>query len=404
VAVSAIDPARMRALAVASVSPLAPRPVELLEAAGLVLAQDVVAAEGLPRFDNAAMDGHAVRSADTLGAPVRLRVTGHAYAGRGEGGSVGPGAAVAIATGAPIPAGADAVAPLEETEVDGEALLLRSPVRAGANVRGAGEDVAPGTVLVPAGVVIGPGQAAAAAACGLAVVTVHPRPRVAILPTGDEVRPAGGLLGPGQVFDAASAPLAMLVREAGGVACPAPVAPDEPAGLLASLRAAAAAADAVVTVGGVSMGERDLVRALQGRGCEVRSFEVALRPAKPFALGRAFGVPLFGLPGNPAAALASFEELVRPALLAMLGRAPLPRPSARATLAEPIRQRPGRLHLVRAEVWRDGDRLMARASGRQGAGMIHSLAASNAWAVIPPEAAELPAGAEVEVRLLTDPR
>lgn len=401
-----VDPARMRALAVGAVSPLRPRRVELVEAAGLVLAEDVVAAEGLPRFDNAAMDGHAVRAADTLRAPVRLRVTGRAYAGRGEGGSVGPGAAVAIATGAPVPAGADAVAPLEETEAEdeGEAVLIRSPVEPGANVRRAGEDVAAGAVVVPAGTVIGPGQAAGAAACGLAAVSVHPRPRVAILPTGDEVRPAGTPLEPGQLYDAATVPLAMLVREAGGVACPAPPAPDEPAGLLEALRAAAGAADAVLTVGGVSTGERDLVRALRGGGCEVRPFQVALRPARPFALGRAFGVPLFGLPGNPAAALAAFEELVRPALLAMLGRPPLPRSSVRAVLAEPFWQRPGRLHLVRAEVWRQGERLLARPAGRQGAGMIHSLAAANAWAVIPPEAGELPAGAEIEVRLLTDPR
>jgi molybdopterin molybdotransferase len=135
----------------------------------------------------------------------------------------------------------------------------------------------------------------------------------------------------------------------------------------------------------------------------MRSYRVALRPAKPFAFGRLFGVPVFGLPGNPASALASFEELVRPAVLCLLGRAPAVRPARWATLAEPVVQKPGRLHLLRAEVWREGDRWWARPAGHPGAGMIHSLARAGAWAVIPPDVEELPAGAEVEVRLLLDP-
>jgi molybdopterin molybdotransferase len=181
------------------------------------------------------------------------------------------------------------------------------------------------------------------------------------------------------------------------------VAPDDPDGLLGALRDASADADMVLTVGGASMGDRDAVHALAGAG-DVEALRVALRPAKPFVMGRIFRVPLFGLPGNPAAALAAFEELVRPAVLAQMGRAPVPRPSATATLAEPLRQRAGRLHLVRVEVWREDSGLRARAAGSQGAGMIHSLARANAWAVIPAAIEELAAGSEIEVRMLTDPR
>lgn len=395
-----LDPAALRRRLLAAVRPLPPRPVPLVEAAGLVLAEDLVAPFDLPRFPNAAMDGFAVRSEDA--APgARLRVAGEAPAGHPSGAPVGPGEAVTIATGGAVPEGADAVVPVEEVEREGAEVVLRAAVRRGANVRAAGEDLREGQVVVPAGTVLGPGQVAAAAALGRAEVVVHPRPRAAVLPTGDEVRAGGEPLGPGQVYDCVSAPLAVLLREVGAEPRLRGAIPDRAEDLASAVREAAAAADLVLTIGGVSAGEWDLVGRL-GPG-EVRSVRLALRPAKPFAYGEAFSVPLYGLPGNPASALAAFEELVRPVLLAMMGKPPAPRPSARAVLAEPLEQRPGRHHLVRARVWREGGRLRARPAGRQGAGMIHSLAAANAWAVVPAEVAALPAGAEVEVRLLAEP-
>jgi molybdenum cofactor synthesis domain-containing protein len=301
-----------------------------------------------------------------------------------------------------VPEGADAVARLEDASLDEGGVVVRTRVPVGANIRRRGEDVPAGRTVVEAGMVMGPGQVAATAALGGTHVTVVRRPRVAIVPTGDEVRPPGDELGVGQIHDAVSAALALLLRELGAVPRRRPVAPDDPQGLLIALREAGASADMVLTVGGASRGDRDAVHALAGAG-DVESLLVALRPAKPFVLGRIFGVPLFGLPGNPAAALAAFEEFVRPAVLAQMGRAPVPRPSATAILAEPLRQPPGRLHLVRVEVWRDGGRLRARAAGLQGAGMIHSLARANAWAVIPADIEELAAGSEIEVRMLTDP-
>jgi molybdopterin molybdotransferase len=394
----------VRAEVLGCVRPLPPRPVPLEEAGGLVLAEPVVAPFDLPPFPNAAMDGFALRAADTEGAPTSLRLVGRALAGRPFPRPLGPGEAVAIATGGVLPEGADAVVPVEDARVDGDRVAVARPVERGRHVRVRGEDVRAGEMVLPPGAVLGPGQVAAAAALGLEAVPVRPRPRVAVLPTGDEVVPAGRPLGPGQVHDAVSAPLALLLRELGAVPALRPVVPDDPSALLAALREAAREADALLTVGGVSTGERDLVGRLREEEVRVRAFRVALRPARPFAFGEAFGVPLFGLPGNPASALAAFEELVRPALLAMMGRAPHLRPPVRAALAEDLEQPPGRLHLVRAEVWREGDRLLARPAGRQGAGMVHSLARANAWMVVGPEVSRLPAGAEVEVRLLTEVR
>ena len=380
-----VSPGEVRAVLLASIRPLAARPVRVADAAGLALAERMVAPFPLPRFDNAAMDGFALRSTDTEDSPTEVRVVGTAFAGRPAEGPVGVGEAVSIATGAMLPQGADAVVAVEDVAVQGDRVFVLEPVERGRHVRKAGEDFQVGAVVLEAGSVLGPGQLAAAAAFGLEDVVVRPRPRVAVLPTGDELRRPGEALGPGQVYESVSAPLGALIAEVG------------------ALREAAATSDAVVTVGGVSMGERDLIETVGG-GERVRAYQVALRPARPFAFGRPFGVPLFGLPGNPAAALASFEEFVRPALLALMGKRPEVRPSVTASLTEAFAQRPGRVHLVRVEVWREGDRLLARPAGRQGAGMIHSLARAQGCAVVAPEVEALPVGAEIDVRLWVDVR
>ncbi len=397
-----VEPEAVRRLVLAELGPLPPRPVPLPEVHGLVLAEPVEAPFDLPRFDNSAMDGFAVRSTDTACPPTLLRVVGRSLAGVPSDLSIGPGEAVAIATGAMMPDGADAVAPLEEVEVDGADLVVRAPVPSGRHVRRAGEDVSVGRVVLRPGTVLGPGQLAAAASLGLPQLVVHPRPRVAIIPTGDEVRPAGSLLEQGEIYDAVSVPLAALVGQIEAVARVQPPAPDRPRALMGALRRASQHVDALITVGGVSVGERDFISALSGP-VAVRTFRVALRPARPFAFGRAYGKPLFALPGNPASALAAFEEFVRPGILALLGKPPELRPAVQAVLSEALLQQPGTLHLVRATVWCDGDCLRARVAGSQGAGMIHSLAAANAWAVIPADVASLPAGSEIDVRMLGEP-
>jgi molybdopterin molybdotransferase len=396
-----VSPAEVRAEVLAAIRPLAPRAVELADAAGLVLAAPLRAPFALPQFDNAAMDGFAVRSADTRARPATLRVIGSAYAGKPFGGTIGGGEAVSIATGAMLPQGADAVVAAEDVAAEGDHVLVIQPIERGHHVRRAGEDIEGGATVLVAGTILGPGQIAAAAAFGLREIAVYPRPRVAIVPTGDELRPSGQRLGPGEIYESVSVPLSILIADVGGLPIHRGVAPDDETGLEEAVRGAAGAADTVLTVGGVSRGERDLIRRLH-RGASVRSYQVALRPARPFAFGEASGVPLFGLPGNPAAALASFEEFVRPALLALMGRRAEVRTTVRAILSDPFEQRPGRLHLVRVEVWRERGGFRARPAGRQGAGMIHSLARAQGWAVVAPDVERLPAGSEIEVRLLVD--
>jgi molybdopterin molybdotransferase len=393
-----VEPETIRCLIAQTVPALPPRPVPLLDVAGLVLTAPVVAPFNLPRFTNAAMDGFALASADTLHPPTRLRIVGRSLAGAPSERSVGSGETVAIATGAMLPTGADTVVPIEEVELDGLEVLIPTRLVTGRHVRQMGEDMAAGQLVLAVGTVLGPGQLAALASLGLHEVVAHPRPHVAIVPTGDEIRPAGSRLEEGQAYDAVSVPLAALVAEAGAVATLQPPAGDDPERLMSALRQAAHHADAIFTVGGVSVGDRDLISRLGGP-VAVRAFRVALRPARPFAFGQAFGKPLLCLPGNPASALAAFEEFGWPAILGMLGKPPGLRPAVRAVLAEPLTRTPGILHLVRATVWREGGRLWARSAGQQGAAMMHSLAQANAWAVIPSGTGELPAGSEIDVRM-----
>ncbi len=396
-----LTPAAMRAEMLESVPVLAPRSAPLVEAGGLILAEALVAPFDLPRFPNSAMDGYAVRSQDLAAAPARLRLAGRSLAGEPATVSLRAGEAISIATGALLPKGADAVVAVEETTRVGGEVIIEAAAPAGMHVRLPGEDIVAGDLVVEVGVVLGAGQLAAAAALGYSSLSVHPPPRVAVLPTGNEVRGPGVVLGPGEIYDALSVPLAVLLKELGALPLLQSSVPDDPQSLMEALRTAAAQADAILTIGGVSVGERDLVRGLRSVG-EVRGFQLALRPAKPFAFGTVFDRPLFGLPGNPASALVAFEELVRPALLHMMGRAPRLRLSATAILAEPIRQTPGRMHLVRAKVWSKAGRLYAAPAGRQGAGMLHSLAAANAYAVVGAEVDELAEGSEIEVRLLAE--
>jgi molybdopterin molybdotransferase len=395
-------PAAVRRLLFGHVRPLSPRPVPLPQASGLVLAEDVGTPTDLPRFASSAMDGFAVRAVDTASAPVRLQVLGRALAGRPFAGEVAAGATVAIATGAAVPTGADAVVPVEMAEIDGGMVVIGRAVEPGRHVRAAGEDLLGGTLVLPAGTILGPGQLAAAAAMGRDQLMAHPRPMVSVVPTGDEVRPPGAALGPGQVHDAVSAPLSALLAEIGAVADVRPVAPDDQVALAEAIHAAASTADLVLTIGGISVGERDLVRQLGGT-IDLVSVQVALRPGRPFAFGRVAGVLLCGLPGNPAAALASFEELVRPVVLSLQGKPPSLRPSLRATLTAPIKLRPGRVHVVHCRIWWEAGRLRAQPLVGHSTSSFSAMAAGNALAVIPADTTDAPAGAEVAVRPLTEP-
>jgi molybdopterin molybdotransferase len=386
------------ALVLEHVGPLPAESVPLPEAFGLVLADDVAAAEPLPRFDNAAMDGFAVRVSDLSGAtadaPVTLPVTGASMAGVVCGVALAAGSAVRVATGAALPVGADAVVRLEDTEDDGERARFRASPEPGTNIRLAGEDVTRGDLLLRAGTPVGPGQVALAAAEGLERVSVHRRPRVSVIVTGDEVAAEGAAPGEAQVRDAIGPTLVALL---GALGCRpflrGPVA-DDPSEVMRALREEARSADVVVTVGGVSVGPRDHVRtALEETGGRV--LQVAVRPGKPFGLARIDDALVCGLPGNPVSALVAFELFVRPALATMLGRSAV-RESVPATLTESFKQRNGRLHLVRAWLERDRAQATVRPLGPHGAGSLGSLAGANAWMVVPPDVERLETGTVVE--------
>ncbi len=394
------------ALVLDGASALPARRVPLAEALGLVAAEDATAREALPPFANAGMDGFAVRAADVAAAsdtaPVRLRVTEDLPAGRLPEHAVAAGAASRIMTGAPVPSGADAVVPVESTETVGDAVLVRRPVPVGANVRPAGEDLVPGARVVARGDVLRPAEIGLLAVAGHPTVAVHPRPRLAIVTTGDELVDVGATPAPGCIRDANVHLLRAQALACGALPVTFERVPDRLEDVTAALRQASAAADVVVTTGGISMGVYDCVKdALESLGAERRFWRVAQKPGKPLGLWRLDGRPVFGLPGNPVSAAVVVEEYVRPLLRRLMGHARLFRPEREASLDEPWSRRGGdeRLHLLRVRVRQEGGRLRARISGPQGSGIVSSLAHANALALLPPEVAAIPAGGGVTVHL-----
>jgi molybdopterin molybdotransferase len=372
----------------------------LPQAAGRVLAEAVRSPIPWPRFDNAAMDGYAVRTSDVANvnpnAPTILRLVAPSSAGQATAPELPVGCACPIATGAPMPAGADAVIMLEHaTEQSGKVLVSRRVDR-GQHVRRRGEDVAAGTELLHAGQIVTAGQIVAAAALGRTTLQVRRPPRVTTVLTGTEVVPAGESLTDYQVFDAVGPALQALLADVGCITATLGPIDDDPRVLATTLLHAAEDSDALITVGGASVGRQDHLKQVLSLHGELHSWRVALRPAKPFVFGGVRNTAVFGLPGNPASALAAYEVFVRPALLAMQGRAD-DRPRLQGQLTEPFSQPQGRLHLVRGHCWMQAHRWLVRPVGGQGAGMVHALAAANAWMVVPAEVDHLPAGALVEV-------
>lgn len=380
--------------------------VPLLAARGRVAAEDVAAGLDLPPWDNSAMDGYAVRAADVApGAalPVALDLP----AGAASGQRLPEGSAARIMTGAPLPLGADAVVPVEETTgPEGEARYarlgeeVRFDVRPepGDHVRRHGEDVRRGDAVLRAGEVAGPARIALLATVGRSAVSVVRRPRVAIVSTGDELVDVDEAGARDRIVNGNAYGLAAQVAEAGGVPRALPIAPDEPAAIRAAIRSALED-DAAVTVGGVSVGERDHVRgALEEAGVELVFWRVALRPGGPVAFGvTADGRPLFGLPGNPVSAHVTFELFLRPALLRMAGRRRCFRRPVRATLAGPVSARAEKAHYLRVRMEPEGSGWRARPIGMQGSAILSGLAAADGLAIVPLGAGDLPAGAEVDV-------
>jgi molybdopterin molybdotransferase len=399
--VIALDEARRQVLA--ACSPLPPRPVPLAEAAGCVTAAPVVAGEDVPPFANTAMDGYAVRAADTAGAPVRLEVVATLAAGTAPAQPVGPGQAIRIMTGAPMPPGADAVVMVERTHAEdgGGAVVVEVPAGPGDHVRAAGEDLRAGQVVFEAGTLLGPGHVGVLASIGCETVAVVPRPRVGVLSTGDELVSGPVPLRPGQIRDANRPMLLALAAESGFEAVDLGVVGDDEAALTAAVEDGVAGCDGLVTTGGVSVGDFDYVKAVLDRLGRMHWWQVAIKPAKPLAFGVVGDVPVLGLPGNPVSAMVSFELFARPALRRMGGHPEIDRPRVTAVADEALRRRPdGKLHFVRV-VASPGDdgRWHVRSSGGQASHLLRAMALANALALLP-DGEGVEAGGTVETMLL----
>lgn len=386
---------------------LSPRELTCDDSAGLVLARDVVASENVPPFANTAVDGYAVRAVDVVDVPCTLRVIGTLAAGDGTEWHVGAGEALRIMTGAVMPAGADAVVMVEDTEAVGEQTVqIRKSVAAGTAVRPIADDVRTGEVVFSAGTVLSAAGAGVLSSINARRVAVFPRARVALLSTGDELVTDGSPLRRGQIRESNLTMLELLLAKSECEVTNLGVVADDESVLEHVLLDAARNNDAIVTSGGVSMGDFDVVKAVLSRIADMQWMQMSIKPAKPFAFGllRADDrrVPVFGLPGNPVSSMISFELLARPALRKMMGHTrDLVRPSILALADSPLRRKPdGKVHFMRVFAhFGDDGRLHVRDAGPQGSHQLASTAMANALAVVP-DGAGCDAGDTVEVMLL----
>lgn len=401
------------------VQPLGPERLPILDALGRVLVENITSKIDIPPFDNSGMDGFAVRSGDLIRAsadtPVRLTVIGSVAAGYVAGMRVEQGTAIRIMTGAPLPDGADAVVPYEDTsdffrdkterlqspstEVD-----VRRPAKTRANVRPAGEDIHAGELVLEEGRTIRPQEIGVLASLGHATVLVWRRPRVAILATGDELLEVHEPLAPGKIRNSNEYTNAALVQRTGGIPIRLGIARDTKSELTAKIREGLdQGADLFLTSGGVSVGDYDVVKDVLDTEGRMQFWQVKMKPGKPLAFGLLRGgVPLIGLPGNPVSAMVSFEQFARPAILKMLGHSDWTKPTVQAMIDEDM-PNSGRRAFVRVIVTRDGDAYRARTTGEQGSGVLTSMSRANGLAVIPEDTLLVKAGNLVKVQMLDWP-
>ncbi|WZH52255.1 MAG: molybdopterin molybdotransferase MoeA [Nocardioides alkalitolerans] len=400
------------------VHPLAPMSHSLQEASGLACAEDVAAPVALPSFDNAAMDGYAVVASDVVTAsedhPVHLPVVGEIGAGQARIMALSPGTAAKIMTGAPVPAGCDTVVPYEWTDRGVAQVRIERAPAVGQHIRNRGEDVAAGEVVVSAGTVLGPRQIGLLAAVGRSHVLARPRPRVVVVSTGSELRDPGDEVGHDSIYDGNSYMLAAAARAAGAVSYRVGIVPDDPGAFLEAVHDQLVRADLVITSGGVSAGDYDVVKAALGSassGADVWFGGVAMQPGKPQGVG-VIGddrTPIVTLPGNPVSAYVSFEVFVLPAIRKLMGLAPYARPLRRAALTHPVSSIAGRRQFLRGEYSVPtgvGGNVARSASvtpvGGPGSHLLGDLAASNALIVIPESVTHVEAGQPVHVLALDE--
>ncbi|WP_230969357.1 molybdopterin molybdotransferase MoeA [Nitrogeniibacter aestuarii] len=375
--------------------------VAIRDALGRVLAKDVIAPHNVPAHDNSAMDGYAVSSADCCGNNgTTLKVVGTAFAGNAFSGIVGSGQAVRIMTGAMVPRGADCIIPQEFTDADGDTVTLKEPIKAGANIRRAGEDLTKDAPALSAGTRVGPAELGLIASLGIAEVNVVRRLRVAFFSTGDEVASIGKPLAQGQIYDSNRYTLYGVLTRLGCDIIDMGVIPDQPDALEAAFADASASADVILTSGGVSVGEADFIKQMMNRMGQVDFWKLNIKPGRPMAFGRIGETWLFGLPGNPVAVMVTFYQFVQDALLALMGVSPLPaRPTHPARCLADIRKAPKRMEFIRAIFRLENGEAVVEPTGAQGSGVLRSMSDANCFIVLPEGRLSVSAGETVDVQM-----
>jgi molybdopterin molybdotransferase len=375
--------------------------VPVRAALGRVLAEDIVPASDVPGHDNTAMDGYAVRFAD-LGADVTmLEEVGAALAGKAFAGTMAAGQCVRVTTGAVMPSGADTVVVQEVVKAHGNKISIPAGQKAKQNVRYAGEDLRKGVPVLRPGWQLRPADLGLIASLGIGEVAVRRRVRVAFFSTGDELASIGTALKTGEVYDSNRYTLHGMLERLGVEIRDLGVVRDDPEKLEAAFRDAAASADAIITTGGVSVGEADFVKPMMAKLGEALFWRIAMRPGRPMAFGRIGNAFLFGLPGNPVAVMVTFYQFVREALLLMGGRAGDCAPMLlEARAGEPLRKVPGRTEYQRGVLYREGGELRVRTTGQQGSGVLRSMSEANCFIVLEHERGSVAAGEPVQVQLM----
>jgi len=400
------------------VNVLEEEPASILDAPGQVLAEDIYSSINIPPLDNAAMDGYAIQARDTEGAsphsPRILKVIDTVMAGSISPYRVKPGTAIRIMTGAPIPKGADSVVKFEDTDEiqrrkstdksSANEIGILGKVKSGLNIRRAGEDIAQGALVLKKGTVIRPAEVGVLASLGRSKVSVIRRPVVAILATGDELVDIDQPLRPGKIYNSNTYSVAALVRRYGGIPKILGIALDNEASLVAKLREGLDA-DMLITSGGVSAGDYDIVKDILAKEGEITFWTVRMKPGKPLAFGAIKGtnqksIPHLGLPGNPVSSMVTFELFARPAILKMMGKKNLAKPTIEAIIEEPVTNRDGRRVYLRAIVTKRDGQCFARLTGPQGSGILTSMTLANGLVVIPEDKSEVKAGEVVKVMML----
>ncbi len=375
--------------------------IAVRQSLGRVLAEDIVPSIDVPAHDNSAMDGYAVRFSDLQPAETALSEVGSAFAGRPFDGRVGPGECVRLMTGAVMPPGTDTVVIQEVVRKNGDKVLIPPGQKKSQNVRYAGEDLKAGSAVLRPGKRLGPAELGLIASLGIGEVAVKRKLRVAFFSTGDELASVGTALKAGEVYDSNRYTLYGMLARLGVELIDLGVVRDDPAELEKAFRKASAQADAVITTGGVSVGEADFVKQLMAKLGEVLFWKIAMRPGRPMAFGKIGNAYLFGLPGNPVAVMVTFHQFVRDALLHLSGRSDdYAVPLLKVPAAQPLRKVPGRTEYQRGILFREGGEWKVRITGQQGSGVLRSMSEANCFIVLEHERGKVEAGELVSVQLL----